>query len=357
MSAETILLSDTHSAQPATNAAHRCREEAAPVPLSFQLGDAGRATPQAGPPGLDLRRRGLIRQQKDTEMANTHLADTNELSDSSINGTAAGPAAPLAEPINALGITTAFTSVVDKWKLRSLMGWRANPDALESWQRAELHLADQEFGDGWWVVPRSDADDARFAAATKRLHESLDLNRIEVSFDDWYTVIYTDVESGIDIEVDFEPDTDAGMAAQFDKAMEELKAEVAAEEDSIRFDESTDRFHETLDRDWTEFFLGYSYTAPYGDKFTFTYIDVESGADVDVKYDPTTCEGMSAQFAKAMADLTASAATKLRSARLAEVKAEADAARSYTLPADLLERLRNAPEIAAALRTPKPSDE
>lgn len=66
---------------------------------------------------------------------------------------------------------------------------------------------------------------------------------------------------------------------------------------------------------------------------------------------------MFAQFAKAMAELTAAAATKLVNDHLADVKAENDAAPSYTLPADLLERLRNAPEVAAALRTPKSVDE
>ena len=240
-------------------------------------------------------------------MANAYLAGSEELSNGSIKNPVAGTASPLTAPINALGSTTASTSTLDKWMLRSLVGWRANPDALETWQRGELILADEEFGDGWWVLPRSDVDDARFTAVTKRLHESLDLNRIEISSDDWYTVTYTDVESGVSFHVSFELDTDAGMAAQFDEAMVEFKAEVEAEEASIRFVESTDRFHEALDQDETESYYGYSHTAPRGNMYEVTYIDVESGAEVDVVYDPTTAEGMSARFDKAIADLRVAA--------------------------------------------------
>ena len=41
--------------------------------------------------------------------------------------------------------------------------------------------------------------------------------------------------------------------------------------------------------------------------YEVTYIDVESGAEVDVVYDPTTAEGMSARFDKAIADLRVAA--------------------------------------------------
>lgn len=56
------------------------------------------------------------------------------------------------EAQNAAGSGRTFDSAGRKAMFRHLRKWRKNSEAIEAWQRAELHLADEEFGPDWWKV-------------------------------------------------------------------------------------------------------------------------------------------------------------------------------------------------------------